>query len=187
MPAETRPKLISQLTEKIVTTHARKLTNTDVMNVSELLSKNKVEDLMLLTELLSRNPETFVYITEKLIPYIVSKGKILKETKEFIENPEEYVKALIKLKKEMDELIAKTFFNKERFVTANTIAFQDIMELFELTPKYLALYIDHLMRKELRGNEHNMEELNGEVFDLFKTLKSKDSFTDSHNVIWELL
>jgi len=178
---ETKSQLITQLVEKIVINNAERLIRNTEMSVDYMLKNNQTSELNMLTKLFSRNERTFYLIIEKLKPFIVSKGKLLKKT-ELIANPIKYIKALIALKKEMDELILEAFDNKEQFVSANIEAFESIMESFELIPKFLAYYFDDLMRRELKGKENKMEPLIDEAFEFFKMLKAKDAFTEYHKV-----
>jgi hypothetical protein len=179
---ETKPQLLTQLIEKIVTNNAERLVNNTEFSVEYMLENNNTSELNMLTRLFSRNERTFNLIIDKFKPFVISKGKLLKERSELIANPVKYIKALIALKKKMDELVAKAFSNKEQFVNANNEALESIMQSFELAPKFLAYYFDDLMRRELKDNENMMEILIDEAFELFKILKAKDAFTEYHKV-----
>lgn len=181
--AETRPQLITQLVEKIVTNNAEQLVSSSEKSVSYMLENNRMGDLNMLARLFAWNERTFYHIIGKLKPFIVSKGTLLREKSELLASPVKYVRALIALKKEMNGLVAEAFESREQFVNANNEAFENIMQQFELAPKFLAYYIDDLMRKELRGKENMMEALIEDAFELFKLLKAKDAFTEYHKVV----
>ena len=181
---ETRPKLLTQLNEKIVSNHAKKLTEMDKTGVADMLNGKRIEELRLLTQLLNRKPDTLAFILEKLRPYILARGKTLQGNKDLIEDPVKYIQSLVDLKKEMDSLMVESFSSMDQFVKVNDSAFQDILDNFELTPKFLACYIDDLMKQGLRGKETEMETLIDSVFGLFKLLKAKDAFTEHHKALF---
>eukprot|EP00826_Nyctotherus_ovalis_P016922 TRINITY_DN14938_c0_g5_i1.p1 TRINITY_DN14938_c0_g5~~TRINITY_DN14938_c0_g5_i1.p1 ORF type:complete len:265 (+),score=95.82 TRINITY_DN14938_c0_g5_i1:659-1453(+) len=170
---ESRKSLIKQLTEKLINAHVDKLVDMDKTGVKEMLANKRNEELKALTELLTRSPDTFALIVDRFQPYILSRGKAIRENKELKEDPVEYIKALVDLRAEIETLIAESFASMDSFSRSNDIAFQEILESFELTPKYLAYYIDALMRVGLKGKEAEMEALIDSFFILFKLLKSK--------------
>jgi cullin 3 len=179
---ETRPKLIEQLDDKIVKTHAKRLCDMDKTGVVEMLKNKRVEELKQLTILLNRKSETLRFISEKLRPYIVERGKQIEENKEVVEDPVQYISKLVELKKEMDMLMTEAFVGIEQFLKVNDLAFQDIMDSFEMAPRFMAEYNDHLMRIGLRGKEAEAEGMIENVFGLFKLLKAKDVFTERNKV-----
>jgi cullin 3 len=179
---ETRPKLITQLDDKIVDAYARTLADMDKTGVREMLSNKRKEELKALCTLLARKPNTLNCILEKLDPYIVSRGDALIAVKENVEDPVVYMTKLIELKREMDELVRESFGNREQFIKSNDHAFQTILDKFELSARFLAYYIDFLMRQGLRGKEAETESIIEDAFGLFKLLKPKDAFTEHNKV-----
>jgi cullin 3 len=179
---ESRKKLIKQLTDKLINAHVNQLIDMDKTGVKEMLANKRNEELKMLTVLLTRSPRTFTLIVERFHPYLISRGKALKENKELIEDPVAYIKAFVDLRVEIEELITYSFASMDSFNRSNDLAFQEILEDFDLIPKYLAYYIDSLMRIELKGKETEMETLVDRVFTLFKLLKSKDAFAEHHKV-----
>jgi len=179
---ETRPKLLNQLNDKIVFAHAQKLTEMDRTGVKDMLTNKRGEELKELTQLLLRKPETLTHILDKLKPYIISRGKALQDNKDLLDDPVKYIRTMIELKSEMDALMGESFSSMEQFIRVNDSAFQEILDSFDLSPKFLAYYIDDLMRQGLRGKETETEPMIEKVFGLFKLLKAKDAFTEHHKV-----
>ena len=179
---ETRPKLIGQLNDKIVEDYARKLAEMDKTGVREMLSNKRKDELKILCTLFARKPNTLAHILDKLEPYIISRGEALIAVKENLEDPVLYMQKLIDLKREMDELIRESFGNREQFIKTNDHAFQIILDKFDLSARFLAFYIDYLMRQGLRGKETETEAIIEDAFGLFKLLKPKDAFTEHHKV-----
>lgn len=179
---DTRPKLIAQLNDKIVDDYAQRLTEMDKTGVQEMLSNKRTEELKSLCELLSRKPNRLIHILDKLEPYIISRGHNLSANKEWVEDPVIYTTKLVELKREMDALMRESFGSREQFLRTNDKAFQTILDDFELSPKFLAVYIDYMMRQGLRGKEAETESIIEDAFGLFKLLKPKDAFTEHHKV-----
>jgi len=181
---ESRKNLIRQLTDKLINKHVNQLIDMDKTGVKEMLANKRNEELKMLTVLLTRSPGTFTLILERFQLYLLSRGKALKENKELVEDPVAYIKALLDLRLEIEELIAYSFASMDSFNRSNDIAFQKILEDFDLTPKYLAHYIDSLMRVGLKGKEAEMETFIDRIFLSFKLLKSKDAFAEHHKVCY---
>ena len=179
---DTRPKLITQLNDKIVDDYAKRLAEMDKTGVREMLANKRTGELKTLCELFSRKPKTLDYILDKLEPYIISRGNSVKAAKENVEDPVLYMTKLIELKREMDELMKESFGNREQFIKTNDRAFQIILDQFDLSARFLAVYIDYLMRQGLRGKEAETEAIIEDAFGLFKLLKPKDAFTEHHKV-----
>eukprot|EP01022_Parablepharisma_sp_SALTPOND_P023667 TRINITY_DN506_c0_g1_i1.p9 TRINITY_DN506_c0_g1~~TRINITY_DN506_c0_g1_i1.p9 ORF type:complete len:290 (+),score=44.92 TRINITY_DN506_c0_g1_i1:1138-2007(+) len=181
--SKTSCKRLSEgLAEALVANHAESLVNKERTGAKELIAQKRVEDLRVLTRLLSKKPEKSYLVTDILGQYVKSRGKAIEQDKKIVEDPIEYIKKVIELKKEMDMLMTEGFEEREQFVRANDRAFKDFLIDFELAPKFLAIYIDHLMRYGLRGQESQMETFISDAFTLFKLLNSKDMFTQQHQV-----
>lgn len=80
-------------------------------------------------------------------------------------------------------MIADAFESIKEFLWDSDKAFKNLLVEFELAPKFLAIYIDHMMRYDLRGKESQTEALVSEVFVIFKLVNSKDVFCQQHQVI----
>lgn len=180
---DTRPKLISQLEAKIVTEYAQRLADMEKTGVTEMLSNKRMDELKMITALFGRVPDKLIHIINKLKPYIVNRGKAIEDNKEVVEDPVQYTTKLVELKQEMDALMKESFASREQFIRTNDMAFQDIMDAFELSPKFLAVYIDFLMRQGLRGKDGETEAIIDNAFGLFKLLKPKDAFTEHNKVM----
>lgn len=183
---ETRPKLIEKLNDTIAGKYAEKLCDMDKTGVVEMLKNKRVEELKQLTTLLGRKPDTLKFISDKLKPYIIERGNSLKDNKEIKDDPNAYISKLIELKKEMDTMMTEAFYGIEQFLKVNDASFQEIMDLFDPAPRYLAEYNDNLMTVGLRGKETEAESMIESVFGLFKLLKSKDIFTERNKELYAM-
>lgn len=183
---ESRKSFIRQLVDKLINAHVEELVDMDKTGVKDMLGNKRNAELKALTELLTRSPGTFALVVDRFQPYILARGKAVRENKELKEDPAGYIKALVDLRSEIEALIAESFASMDSFSRSNDIAFQEILESFDLTPKYLAYYIDTLMRVGLKGKEAEMETLIDSFFILFKLLKSKDAFAEHHKSLYAM-
>ena len=183
---ETRPKLVRLLEDKVLIEYAEKVTNMDKTGVRDMLHSKRTEELKALATLFCRRPTTIPFILDKLRPYIHERGTALAADRALAEDPVQYISKLVELKREMDGLMRDAFLGVEQFVKVKDQAFSTILEEFELSPRFLAVYIDFLMRQGLKGKEAETEELINEPFSLFRLLKPKDIFTERHKELYAL-
>lgn len=122
-------------------------------------------------------------MTKCLADYITQKGTRLEQDKKIVDDPLAYIKGLLDLKREVSAMIEDAFESRMEFVWDSDKAFRNFLVNFELVPKFLAIYIDHMMRYDLRGKESQTESLISEVFTIFKLVNSKDVFCQQHQVI----
>ena len=176
--------LSTGLTAALVTAHAEALINKEHTGGKELIAQKRTDELKVLTKLLSRNSDTYTILIVKLKLYISGRGKAIEQDKRIIEDPNEYIKKVIELKKEMDLMANEGFEGIEKFAFATDQAFKDFLLDFDPTPKFLAIYIDHLMRYGLRGQAAQMPMLIADAFCVFKLLKSQDAFTKNHELLY---
>eukprot|EP00831_Metopus_contortus_P043468 TRINITY_DN3489_c0_g1_i1.p1 TRINITY_DN3489_c0_g1~~TRINITY_DN3489_c0_g1_i1.p1 ORF type:complete len:540 (+),score=118.12 TRINITY_DN3489_c0_g1_i1:99-1718(+) len=186
LDVETRPELTQALESKIIVNYAQQLAQMEKTGVKVMLQNKKIAELRAITNLFSKCKDQLEHILNKLLPYIVERGKSIRETKEVVEDPVKYMSKLVEFKKEMDLMMDECFSGLEPFIKTNNMAFQAIMDDFDLTPKFMASYIDHLMRQGLRGKEKESESMIEDIFGLFKLLKPKDAFTEHHKELYAL-
>ena len=173
---------INKLLDVIVKQNSLALVSKERTGVKELISQKRIGDLNYLTKLLMKVPDTIKLMTKCLSEYIESKGKSLEQDKQIVEDPLAYIKGLLELKREVNSMISDAFENIPQFKWDSDHAFKIYLADFELAPKFLAIYIDHMMRVDLKGKESVTEELVSEVFAIFKLINSKDLFCQEHQV-----
>jgi hypothetical protein len=176
-------KLMAKLIDIIVRQNASALIHKDHTGVRELIAQKRIKELNYLTKLIMKTPENIHLMTACLTDYITLKGKGLEQDRKIVEDPLAYIKGILELKREINYMISNAFESIKEFLWDSDKVFKDVLTDFELAPKFLAIYIDHMMRYDLRGKESQMESLISEVFVIFKLLNSKDVFCKQHQVI----
>ena len=144
--------------------------------------KNKKDDeIKEAYELLSRSPNALKIISENFDPYIRSRGDELYKNKDLSKDPIKFIPELIKLKKEMDDLVEKCFDNSMLFQNTKNNAFAFFMSK-ELYSKQLANYVDYMMKIGIKSfNEQQIENVLNDVINLFKCLNNKLIFSTEAN------
>eukprot|EP00826_Nyctotherus_ovalis_P052563 TRINITY_DN668_c0_g2_i3.p1 TRINITY_DN668_c0_g2~~TRINITY_DN668_c0_g2_i3.p1 ORF type:complete len:325 (+),score=93.13 TRINITY_DN668_c0_g2_i3:624-1598(+) len=180
---ESCKELAEKLIDIIVNQNASALVSKEHTGVKELIAQGRIEELNYLTKLIMKTPENIPLMTACLAEYVIQKGKSLEQDKKIVEDPLAYIKGILELKREVNSMISDAFESIKEFLWDSDKAFKNLLVEFELAPKFLAIYIDHMMRYELRGKESQTESLVSEVFAIFKLVNSKDVFCQQHQVL----
>lgn len=171
-----------KLVDIIVNQNASALVSKEHTGAKELIAQKRIEELNYLTKLIMRTPNNIRLMTACLAEYVGLKGKGLEQDKKIVEDPLVYIKGILDLKREVNSMIADAFESIKEFLWDSDKAFKNLLVEFDLAPKFLAIYIDHMMRYDLRGKESQTEALITEVFAIFKLVNSKDVFCQQHQV-----
>ena len=133
-------------------------------------------------QLISLNFGSLKYIISAFQPYIKKRGEEISENKEISKDPKKFIPELIKLKKEMDDLVENCFENQMIFQDAKNKAFSTFMNK-DFYAKQLSNYTDYCMKLGFKGkSEEEIEESLNEIIGLFKCLNTKLVFVlDANN------
>lgn len=138
-----------------------------------MLKNKKDDEIKCAYDLISRVENCKKSITEKFEPYIRERGDELYKNKDLMKDPLKFIPELIKLKKEMDNLVATCFANDILFQDTKNKAFSFFMNK-EIYSKQLSNYIDFMMKKGIKAfNEGQIEDNLNDIINLFKCLNNK--------------
>ena len=87
------------------------------------------------------------FVIDKIDPFIKKEGEKIVLSELLKEKPLEMTQKLLKLKAQIDDLIAVSFKNDMRFQKARDHAFREFMNKFARTPQFIALYLDHQQKE----------------------------------------
>ncbi|MDR3547415.1 MAG: cullin, partial [Candidatus Pacebacteria bacterium] len=177
-------QLMGQIENSLIVLRAQELIEKDRAGVADLIKQKRTEELRALTLLLLRRPQTFRPVADKFMNHVVTCGKAIEQNKEIVEDPVGYMTKMLELKREMDVLITNGFAGNEVILETNDRAFKSVLNEFELAPKFLAIYVDYLMRQGLKGQESMAEALVSEAFSILKMLTAQDAFTLQHQSLY---
>jgi cullin 3 len=116
-----------------------------------------------------------------MAPYIEERGEKIVKDETIQKDPIKFTSELLNLKKEMDELVEKSFLNDIRFQKNRDVAFQNFMNKCNLTANYIAAYCDNEFRRGLKGvSEAETHERLDAIIRLFCCLFNRDVFIKSY-------
>ena len=144
-----------------------------------MLQQKRDSEMSLMYSLFSREHETIPYMTGELEPYIEHRTTAIVEDQAKIEDSSAYIESLLALKQELDEMVSTCFKNDAAFQRSRNRGLENVLNKNTRCAKYLAVYCDLQMKKELKGKSE--EETNSfitKTIGLFAHLKDKDVFLD---------
>ena len=147
-----------------------------------MFSTKRTEELKKAYQLISLYPESLKVITSAFQPYIKKRGEEISENKEISKDPKKFIPELMKLKKEMDNLVEDCFENNGTFQDTKNKAFSNFMNK-DFYAKQLSNYTDFCMKIGFKGkSEEEIENCLNEIIGLFKCLNTKLVFSiDANN------
>lgn len=111
---ETKSKLLSVIQAEVIEKQAQNLVEKDT-GCDQMFHHKKLEELALMFRLFKRVESTLKYIIQKMAPYIEGRGEKIVTDEAFLKDPIKFTSELLALKKEMDEMVEKSFLNDIRF------------------------------------------------------------------------
>lgn len=142
---------------------------------------SKLEELALMFRIFKRVESTLKFIIQKMNPYIEGRGKKIIDDEALLKDPIEFTKKLLELKREMDEMVEKSFQNDIRFQKNRDASFQNFMNQCQFTPHYIASYCDNELKKGLKGvSEQETEARLEAIIRLFCCLHGRDVFIKAY-------
>merc|ERR1719460_715697 len=143
------------------------------------MGQRKDDEITLMYTLFSREPNTIGYMTAELEPYIESRTSAIVDDQAKIDDPLLYTEALLALKHELDNRVSSCFKNDAAFQRSRNRGLENVLNKNTRCSKYLAIYCDLQMKKELKGkSEEETSSFIIKTIGLFAHLKDKDVFLD---------
>ena len=137
-----------------------------------MFQNKRNDELKKAYQLISKYPKSLSVITSAFQPYIKRRGEEINNNKEISKDPKKFIPELIKLKKEMDDLVGDCFENNKFFQDTKNKAFSNFMNK-DFYAKQLANYTDYCMKIGFKGKEDEVENTLNDIIGLFKCLNSK--------------
>jgi cullin 3 len=80
-----------------------------------MFTHKKLEELALMYRVFKRVDNTLKFILNKMQPYIIKRGEEIVNDQALLKDPVEFTQKLLELKKEMDNMVEKSFLNDIKF------------------------------------------------------------------------
>ena len=144
---------------------------------SYMFTTKRNDELIKAYQLIRLDNVSYKHIINAFKPYIKKRGEEISENKEISKDPKRFIPELIKLKKEMDDLVENCFYNNNIFQDEKIKAFSNFMNK-DFYAKQLSNYTDFCMRSGFKGkSEEEIENSLNEIIGLFKCLNPKLVFS----------
>ena len=146
-----------------------------------MFTNRRNDELKKAFQLFNYFPKSLEEITNSFMPYIKKRGEEINENKEITKDPKKFIPELIKLKKEMDDLVTNCFENHTLFQDKKNKAFSGFMNK-DIYAKQLSNFTDFCMRSGFKGkSQEEIENTLNEIIGLFKCINSKLLFQTETN------
>jgi len=142
-----------------------------------MIRNQQIDDLRRLYQLFSRVPETLREISNCVGNFIQKEGKAILAENTHKKSPLELVNSLLNLRETFHDILNNAFNRGSMMETVMKISFENFINETTRTAMALTLYLDNLMRKEIRGmREEVLEQKLSQVVILFRFISDKDVF-----------
>ena len=171
----TRRGLIGCVEKQLISEH---LTSILQKGLDQLLDENRISDLTLMYNLLSRVKEGQPELCSHFNACVKSRGKVI------VSNPEKdrtMVQELLDFKDQMDYVVATCFAKNERFVNSLKEAFESFINQRPNKPaELIAKFLDSKLKAGNKGaTEEEMERLLDKIMVLFRFIEQKSMLRTS--------
>lgn len=143
MQLQTKTRLSQCLCDELVENQAQTVISKQT-GCKAMLKNNKLDELKDMYTLFCKVESTLKYILEEMQPYIEERGSSFINDDELKKDPVKFTKALLGLKKEMDDMVNNCFANDPKFNQTRDKSFQNFMNNWHETPLSIATYCDQL-------------------------------------------
>ena len=142
-----------------------------------MFQQSQNDQLKLLFEVFKRDPSTFNHIINAMQPYIKSCGEAIVNDNEALKDPNDFTQKLLKLKADVDYMIAYAFENNMQFQKARDQTFTLFMNEQDMTPGYIAKHTHENLTKNFKGKDEGAVTAALEaIIGLFRLLHGRDAF-----------
>ena len=143
-----------------------------IVNMKNLLEKNKIEEFGEMYQLFCIHSEGKILFAKKLSDYLKERYSDFFKNEKILKDSRKFIFELLKIKKGINDL----FFSKEEFKNLENVAFSILIKK-DIYPKHLANYVDFNMRNGFKGKqEKEIEQELNDIISIFKNINSKHVF-----------
>uniref|UniRef100_A0A6U4JV64 Cullin family profile domain-containing protein n=1 Tax=Phaeomonas parva TaxID=124430 RepID=A0A6U4JV64_9STRA len=177
--AGTREKVAYIVEHELIDAHAQALTDMENSGCVFMFENRRIEDLRRMFRLFSRVPQSLEHIKRKLYEHVTRIGRQHVTDQERTKDPVQFVTNLLDMREQYEHIVAAAFNAEPKFKKVLREAFENFMNMDANCAKYMALYIDDLLKSKLRGLSETEVDLRlDRVIILFRYLQDKDVFEE---------
>ena len=148
-----------------------------------MFKDEKLEDLKRMYSLFKAvdtrqsSEHTLKHIQDALDNYAYKRGQKLLKDEEKTKDPVAFVDEILKMRGKFEKIIIYSYEKDKVFERTLKLAFERFINEDSRCAQYLSLYIDHLLKKKLKGmTEGAIDEQLDKVIVIFRYLSDKDIF-----------
>ena len=175
--AISKKLIIGMIETMVVLDEAQMICSNEASGVMVMLEKSKKDELQSLYKLLKRVPQTVENLASKYFRFLEVHGNSLNQDLQLSKQPLDYIKKILILKEENDNLINSIFENDLTIEKARDSAFRTFINNNEKSSRFLAMYCDNELKRGIKGQtEDEIEVSLNKILSFFRFLYSRDSF-----------
>ncbi|XP_041357588.1 cullin-4A-like isoform X2 [Gigantopelta aegis] len=172
----TKKPLITCVEKQLLEQHLHQMLQ---KGLDHMLDENRVSDLSLLYQLLSRVKDGLKELCSGFNQYIKNTGRLMVVNKENDpEKDKDMVQNLLDFKDKIDDIIGVCFMKNEKFINAMKESFENFINQRQNKPaELIAKYVDFKLRAgNKEATEEELERLLDKIMVLFRFIHGKDVF-----------
>ena len=183
LDSSTEPKLIKIVQRELICKRAEMLVNMENSGCEAMFKDEKLKDLKRMYSLFKAvdtrqsSEHTLKHIQGALDNYAYKRGQKLLKDEEKTKDPVAFVDEILKMRGKFEKIIIYSYEKDKVFERTLKLAFERFINEDSRCAQYLSLYIDHLLKKKLKGmTEGAIDEQLDKVIVIFRYLSDKDIF-----------
>lgn len=186
LDSSTEPKLREVAERELIARHMKALVDMERSGLVVMLDDDRRGDLSRTYALFKRvqTPTSGLHVIRDLLStHVREQGKSIVDSVgdesagEAQRDPISFVDDLLKLKDRYDRIVDDCFASDKLFHNTLNRAFESFLNLSSRSPEYLSLYVDNLLRRDMKGSsEDEVESTLDKIVMLFRYLQEKDVF-----------
>ncbi|CAG9333871.1 unnamed protein product [Blepharisma stoltei] len=173
----TEERLLQIVDHSFIEKHSKTLIYMENSGCQKMIEQMKIDDLKRMFKLYLRVPSCLRHISDCMSAFIQSEGSLIIASSEYKKNPVELVGALLKLRDMFNTIVTQAFDRDSMMETVMKISFENCINANSRTAHALALYVDKLLKKDIKGmREENIDIQLDQIIILFRYISDKDVF-----------
>jgi len=186
LDSTSEPRLREVAERELIARHMKTLAEMEQSGLVAMLDDDRRDDLTRTYALFKRvtTPTSGLHVIRDILSmHVREQGKSIVDSVgdenagDAQRDPISFVDDLLKLKDRYDRIVDDSFSSDKLFHNTLNRAFESFLNLNSRSPEYLSLYVDNLLRRDMKGtSEDEVEFTLDKIVMLFRYLQEKDVF-----------
>jgi cullin 3 len=177
LAAFTESALMAIINECYIVQNCRTLVEMGNSGCTRMIMNDNWDDLRRMYNLFSRVPSCLQEIAVCVSRHIAARGHDILEDSELKKQPELLVNSMLELREKFNTILTSSFKRDTMLEHTIKTSFEGVVNANTRIARSLAMYIDSLFKKEVRGmREDVLEQRLNNCLELFRYISDKDIF-----------